>query len=396
MSVIQNSRLIFAVRVLVFLLLLAVFPFAAKGTSTEFEISPYVQNVGKTSATVLWKPANKEAGKVEYGPTTAYGLSATGDIKYVVKNGSPQPEKVSAVRARLANLMPDTVYHYRVALVKSASEDRTFRTAPEVADAGFTFLVYGDTRGDPEVHARVISAAATTCHPAFVLATGDMVPFSGDGESVWIKEFFKPADPLLRETWFAMTRGNHESKNKLVSLYFEGSGGSQGKDYYSFEWGAVHVVTLDTNIPYESGSEQYEFLKRDLAGSLRPFKVFFGHHPTYSSSSHGSTKKMQKYLQPLFENNGVQLVFAGHDHDYERTAVNGISYVVSGGGGAPLYEQEQLIPDPNSLVFKKANNFVLVDVTSRKMVLTAWGIDNNGVATLIDRTVITPMSTFKK
>ena len=147
-------------------------------------------------------------------------------------------------------------------------------------------------------------------------------------------------------------------------------------------------MTLDTNSDYEPGSKQYQFLKRDLAGTSRPFKVFFGHHPAYSSGSHGSTKKMQEYLQPLFEENGVQLVFAGHDHDYERTIVNGITYVVSGGGGAPLYGQEQLRGNPKSLVFKKDITSFRSNVTSDKLTLTAWAVNSSGVPTIADQTVI--------
>jgi 3',5'-cyclic AMP phosphodiesterase CpdA len=174
----------------------------------------------------------------------------------------------------------------------------------------------------------------------------------------------------------------------LFLLYFEGTDSFQGEGYYSFDWGPVHVVTLDTNSDYDPGSKQYQFLKRDLASTSRPFKVFFSHHPAYSSGSHGSTKKMQDYLQPLFEENGVQLVFAGHDHTYERTIINGITYVVSGGGGAPLYGQEQLRENPKSLVFRKIYNFVQVDVTSDKLTLTAWAVNSSGVPTIADQTAI--------
>jgi hypothetical protein len=368
---------------------LFLFPFTLVGADLGFQISPYVQNINKTSATIYWKSTSKVTGRVEYGPTAAYGASAGGQIKYIIENGSPQPKKGSVNRVHLDDLVPDTVYHYRIKLSSSASKDRTFRTAPQDDDATFTFLVYGDTRSDPMAHARVVSAAVSTCHPTFVLGTGDVVSSGSAGQSIWTKQFFKPADPLLRETWFAVTRGNHENANPLFLLYFEGPVSFQTEGYYSFDWGPVHVVTLNTNSDYEPGSKQYRFLKRDLAGTSRPFKVFFGHHPAYSSGSHGSTKKMQDYLQPLFEENGVQLVFAGHDHTYERTIINGITYVVSGGGGAPLYGQERLKENPKSLVFRESYNFVQVDVTSDKLNLTAWAMDSSGVLTIADQTVVT-------
>jgi hypothetical protein len=132
----------------------------------------------------------------------------------------------------------------------------------------------------------------------------------------------------------------------------------------------------------------YQFLMRDLGESARPFKVFFGHHPTYSSGLHGSVKKMQEYLQPLFEEKGVQLVVSGHDHSYERTIVKGVTYVVSGGGGAPLYAQQNTLKNPRSLVYREAYHFVRVDVTSGELVLTAWAVDKSGASTQADHAVI--------
>jgi len=377
-------------RLLLALLILVAFPFSATGANPYFEILPYVQNAEGTSATILWKPVGDVTGRVEYGVTTAYSAFAEGHLEYVTRNGVPQPKKGSVVRSQLTGLPPDTLYHYRVVLPSSASEDRRFRTPPGDPNAAFTFLVYGDSRSDPQAHARVVSAAAATCDPAFVLTTGDVVPSSGASQAVWVSQFFVPADPLLRKTPFLVTRGNHDATSQLLSLYFEAPGNRQVEDYYSFDWGTVHVVTINTNKDYQPGSEQYQFLKQDLASTTRPFKVFFGHHPAYSSAFHGSTKKVQLYLKPLFEAYGVQLVFAGHDHSYERTIVSSITYVVSGGGGAPLHGQEQLKKNPNSLVFREAYNFVHVDVAAHALTLTAWAVDATDVATIIDHSVITP------
>ena len=148
------------------------------------------------------------------------------------------------------------------------------------------------------------------------------------------------------------------------------------------------MVTINTNKDYSPGSEQYQFLMRDLGESARPFKVFFGHHPPYSSGLYGSVKKMQEYLQPLFEEKGVQLVVSGHDHSYERTIVKGVTYVVSGGGGAPLYAQQNTLKNPRSLVYREAYHFVRVDVTSGELILTAWAVDKSGASTQADHAVI--------
>jgi hypothetical protein len=383
--VIRHTRQILVFRFLVALLIFLTFKLAGAGPG--FKIPPYVQSIDTISATILWSPAGEMTGQVEYGTTIAYKASAEG--RYIMTNERPRSEKASIVSAQLVGLLPNTIYHYRVILSSSASEDRTFRTAPADVDAAFTFLVYGDSRSNPQTHARVISATTATHDPAFVLHTGDVVPFSDDGQKVWRSQFFEPADLLLRKTWFLVTRGNHDGDNQLLSLYFE-AGGGQVEDYYSFDWGPLHLATINTTKDYRPGSEQYQFLERAFASTSHPFKVFFGHHPTYSSGFHGSTPAMQRFLQPLFEKNGVKLVFAGHDHDYERTIVNSITYVVSGGGGAPLHAQKQVRKNPSSLVFRRAHNFVQVDVTSGAMTLTAWAVDNDAVATIVDRAAITP------
>ncbi len=357
-------------------------------SGSDFEIQPYVQAVSRSSAVILWAHRAAAPGHVEYGETAAYGSSAEGIPRSIPKEGKTLPER-ETVSAQLVGLLADTRYHYRVFLPGSDSEDRTCQTAPSAGDAGFRFLVYGDSRGDPEMHARVAEAAGAF-HPAFVIHTGDLVPSSHAVASVWTKQFFEPAAPLLRETWLCVTPGNHEEGNQMLPELFEAPVSKTFQDYYSFDWGPVHVTTINTNKEYRPGSEQYRFLEADLAGTSRPFKVFFGHHPTYSSSFHGNTEKMQRYLQPLFEKNGVQLVFAGHDHCYERLIVRGINYIVTGGGGAGLTGEKTLVRIPECQAFTKAHHFVAVDVLPARLILTAYVVEKTGTAMVADRTIVLP------
>jgi hypothetical protein len=121
-----------------------------------------------------------------------------------------------------------------------------------------------------------------------------------------------------------------------------------GETYYSFDWGNAHFVALDTNQSYGAGSAQYDWLIADLQAATRPWQFVFFHHPAYSSGTHGSTPDVQAHLVPVFETYGVDVVFNGHDHHYERTCPvlggacttpqdGGVVYYVTGGGGAPLY-----------------------------------------------------------
>jgi hypothetical protein len=79
------------------------------------------------------------------------------------------------------------------------------------------------------------------------------------------------------------------------------------------------------------------WLLHELRTRSEPFAIVFFHHPLYSSGEeHGNTTLLQKLWAPVFEHFHVDIVFNGHDHDYERSLVNGVTYIVTGGGGAPL------------------------------------------------------------
>lgn len=102
--------------------------------------------------------------------------------------------------------------------------------------------------------------------------------------------------------------------------------------WYSFDWGNVHFVALDTE---NLDSSQVQWLTHDLENSNLPFTVAYMHRPAYSSGHHGSSSLVRRTLSPIFEKYGVQVAFAGHDHDYERTRdLGGVTYIVTGGGGA--------------------------------------------------------------
>ena len=89
--------------------------------------------------------------------------------------------------------------------------------------------------------------------------------------------------------------------------------------------------------------------------------------------------RLHANLVPLLEEHDVDLVLNGHDHNYERLMVNGIPYVVTGGGGAPL--RDQAGSNPDSVIFEKAYHFCVVYRDSGKLMLDAWNSD----VELIDR-----------
>jgi hypothetical protein len=101
--------------------------------------------------------------------------------------------------------------------------------------------------------------------------------------------------------------------------------------WYSVQRGDVVVVVLDSTDP--SNPEQLSWLEETLARTDATWKLVGLHHPPYSSGFHGSATEVRDVFVPRFERYGVQLVFSGHEHDYQRTnPINGVTYIVSGAG----------------------------------------------------------------
>jgi hypothetical protein len=124
---------------------------------------------------------------------------------------------------------------------------------------------------------------------------------------------------------------------------------------------------------YTPGKPQYEWLVSDLAGTSKPWKFVFFHIPPYSSGGHGSDLNVRQTLAPLFEQYGVTIVFNGHDHDYERSGANGVTYIVTGGGGAPLYPKVH--DNPASIYFASVYHFVQITLSGDTLYGIAIGSD---------------------
>ena len=96
------------------------------------------------------------------------------------------------------------------------------------------------------------------------------------------------------------------------------------------------MVVLSTEDELRPGSAQHRFAEKALKSGAQDnmLMAIVLHEPPYSSGKHGSSLKVRQVIHPLARKYGVELVLAGHDHDYERTkAIDGVTYVVSGSGG---------------------------------------------------------------
>ena len=179
---------------------------------------------------------------------------------------------------------------------------------------------------------------------SFVLMAGDNI--YSYGEIKLAKAYFEePYAPLLKENVkFYAVLGNHDiikSNNGLDQINSKPF--NMSDRYYSFKKGDVNEGTveffaIDTNKNAEWDIE-LEWLDQQLAKSTAPWKIVYGHHPLYSSGRHGSDPELAAKLAPIFAKHKVPLYLCGHDHGYERfNPINGTTYIVNGGGGAPLYK----------------------------------------------------------
>jgi len=236
------------------------------------------------------------------------------------------------------------------------------RAAAEAPACRRCVAVYGDTRTGHEAHRRIVGRILAL-KPAAVFHTGDMVS-NGYSEADW-KRFVDISSGLMSTAEFFPALGNHD---RHAPLYFSTFKQDPKTPWYSVDRFGVHFVVLDSESPFWKGTSQGTWLREDLAAAsakpgLRHIVVVL-HRPVYGTGHHApdDSTVLGPNLAPLFQKYGVGVVFSGHDHLYERSQVDGIFYVITGGGGAPLYpKQEQ--PAAFSQVFKSSYNFAALSVT---------------------------------
>lgn len=334
---------------------------------------PYLQAVTQNSIVIMAETDSKDTPMaiiVKPDGTRQIYLST------LFKVGENRREETYIHRIFVDNLTPNTKYSYFVVHQNDSTEVFQFQTAfPE--GQPFRFAVTGDSRSNPQVHSKITSLISKF-QPNFILYTGDLC-YSGKYFE-WKNEFFTPeAQKVYATIPFFNALGNHEAQTELTTVFLQApSSSSNNEYYYSFDFGDVHFLILNTEGSVSVNSEQYRFAKSDLENSKKPWKFVAFHIPAYSSGGHNSSRAMQDITSKIFEPDSVHLVFNGHNHFYQRSFVNGIYHFVFGGGGSPLYE-----PKNDYFVQKsvKNYNFGIVDVNSKSIIINVYDIQGN----LIDK-----------
>lgn len=246
--------------------------------------------------------------------------------------------------ASLSALEPGTALRYQVVVGDDALPATTLVNAP-LPDQPFSFLVIGDTRrGGDAVHKRLVEGMAQ--HDAsFYVHLGDFVRY-GEAAGDW-RAFFRLQRSLLGRMPILPVVGNHDASDAGLyeGLFLLDQTAGKGRRYYEARFGRVAVMVLDSSAPIVFRDTQYEWLEERLraARSESVDHIFVAiHNPFFSSGKHGCAPREREGVLPLLEEYGVTAVFAGHDHHYERSKpINGVTHIISGGGGAELSRVDQ-------------------------------------------------------
>jgi len=322
--------------------------------------APYLQSVMPDSVRVAWAAELAGEGVLRVG-SSADGpwseIPATAEL-FTTERTTEEVE-YTAYDAMADGLEPGTQYCYEVWLDGEAVATGLRLETAWLDDRAVRIIAFGDSGNASPEQMAVRDRMLERDFDVF-LHLGDMA--YGDGTFPEFKQrVFDIYADFLHATPTWPTMGNHEFKTEQGQPYLDlyylpevALDPAQNERYYSFDYGDVHFVSLDTNdlivlgaIAQDANSDttMLDWLRQDLAESDKPWKIAFFHHPPYSSSERPPNFVVIDGIVPLLEDGGVDIVLSGHDHHYERTVPikagatapheqGGIYYFVAGAGGA--------------------------------------------------------------
>jgi predicted phosphodiesterase len=227
------------------------------------------------------------------------------------------------------------------------------------------FAVVGDT-GTGDHYEREVAALVEKYREVvgfdFVIMLGDNI-YGSHSPGDFVKKFQEPFQPLLNAgVKFYAVLGNHDDPN-VERLYKPFNMG--GERYYVFKRGDVAFFGLDSNY---MDPAQLSWLTQNLANSQAKWKICFFHHPLYNNGkSHGPDVDLRSQLEPLFQRFGVNVVFSGHEHVYERIRPQQNVYYFIEGNSAKLMTND-FRPTPDMQIgFDTDRGFMLVEIAGDKL-----------------------------
>lgn len=358
-------------------------PISQENQVFDWVVAPYQQFPTQNEISILWETTRPASSVVYVGPDKANLTKVEGAL---TRNPQSIIHKVV-----LKGLKPDSHYVYRVESVdekgkKLESKLLTFRTAPE-KDKAIRFTIVGDTQDQPKVNTRIAEHMWNE-RPDFFMIVGDLVG-TGANKRHWTNDLFGSMRPLFDRVPLIPVLGNHEGDARL---YYDYMAVPAPEYWYRFEYGPVEFFVVDSNREVKAGSEQYRWLEKALASSKAKWKFVAHHHPPYSSdeddfgnlwegqSTRGDARL--KDMTKLYEKYGVDVVWTGHIHSYERTwpilagraSEKGPTYVICGGGGGGLETHGPTRPEFSNRV-RHGHHYCVVSINGGVFEMSAFDIE---------------------
>ena len=258
----------------------------------------------------------------------------------------------------------------------------------------------------------------------FVLTVGDdiygdlhtfIVGFrhTGDSDSDWATKFFQPYQNLLKQIPFYPTLGNHDGNETerrgdlttyLDNFFFPSD---EPARWYEFQYANLaHFFALDSTRNTESGSpraayspegQQFQWMQRVIPAAKTPWKIAYYHHPVFSAGPrHAAAYDDLKHWIDLFAKSGVQVVFNGHEHNFQFSKVNplsgGVQFVTSGAAGELRKgDVRGHMEKANIEGWAAENNFLVVEIQGKTMHITPVGFENIVVQNASGRKIPMPL-----
>lgn len=314
---------------------------------------PYLQQPTETSVLIAWNTQ-----------TAAIGTLQWGDGPFALTHSLQDPASTQKHHLTITGLQPNTQYFYQVTTDAGyTSAVESFWTAKPIENKSIKFLHYADCGYNNTIQNQL--AALMEQEPVdFAVVAGDVDQGTGNA---YDNVFFGVYKNMLARDCHYTAIGNHDiiangGADFFDSFYQPTNNAQQSEHYYSFSWGNAKFICLDSNGDYSIGSDQHNFLLDELKCRDQEWLFVYMHHPPWTNAwdltyyvpfqpfyQYDGNDDMRTALVPYFEQYGVDFVLNGHAHCYQRGELNGIHYVISGGGGTSTLDQHTCMTSPSNL-----------------------------------------------
>lgn len=395
-----------------------VLPIEPSGPSTPEGIRLTAVNDSSNSMVITWYTTEDASDpKVNYSTDPTFIESVT--VVPTTKNIS----STYIYSANLKNLEPNTTYYYNISSDSSNRREMlNFTTLPLRNSTSLKFLVFGDSRSNNGLlrgpRQEIVKKIMENFNDIeFFIHTGDIV-YNGKNQTQW-NDYFDDVEILTKNIPGYYIEGNHEKLDGYMYDNIPLPSNGLNSYYYNFSIGPISFIGLNTERDTSIQTTWLEeVLKKNDQDNDTLWNIAYMHRPIFNSmSTRPDLSDLIAAWCPLFEEYNLDLVFAGHNHYYERSyPMNSLKqfddsssydfenpsnpmYFITGGAGAPLYDRNT---NPSYAPFyNKTYHFLIVDINvddikeETTLSLETWAMPNdyNGIY-LIDNITIVKKGAF--